>query len=119
MPDPTFTDIVVPGAKAALDWAKKASPLKDCKKVRTALARRFAGHLQVPDGILMLLSSEGQWTGAVLMKHGRATKVHHEGGRVMTIWCADHKGELACADQCVGPHAGGLAEAGGAGDQGV
>ena len=35
MPDPTFTDIVVPGAKAALDWAKKASPLKDCKKVST------------------------------------------------------------------------------------
>ena len=34
VPDPTFTDIVVPGAKAALDWAKKASPLKDCKKVR-------------------------------------------------------------------------------------
>lgn len=35
VPDPTFTDIVVPGAKAALDWAKKASPLKDCKKVST------------------------------------------------------------------------------------
>ncbi len=33
MPDPTFTDIVVPGAKAALDWAKKASPAKNCQKV--------------------------------------------------------------------------------------
>ena len=37
VPDPTFTDIVVPGAKAALDWAKKASPLKDCKKVSIAV----------------------------------------------------------------------------------
>lgn len=33
VPDPTFTDIVVPGAKAALDWAKKASPVKNCQKV--------------------------------------------------------------------------------------
>ena len=33
VPDPTFTDIVVPGAKAALDWAKKASPAKNCQKV--------------------------------------------------------------------------------------
>lgn len=33
VPDPTFTDIVVPGAKAALDWAKKASPAGNCKKV--------------------------------------------------------------------------------------
>lgn len=33
VPDPTFTDIVVPGAKAALDWAKKASPAKNCEKV--------------------------------------------------------------------------------------
>ena len=35
VPDPTFTDIVVPGAKAALDWAKKASPAKNCVKVNT------------------------------------------------------------------------------------
>ena len=35
VPDPTFTDIVVPGAKAALDWAKKASPAKNCQKVPT------------------------------------------------------------------------------------
>ena len=33
VPDPTFTDIVVPGAKAALDWAKKASPATNCEKV--------------------------------------------------------------------------------------
>ena len=33
VPDPTFTDIVVPGAKAALDWAKKSSPASNCEKV--------------------------------------------------------------------------------------
>ena len=36
VPDPTFTDIVVPGAKAALNWAKNASPLKNCQNVRTS-----------------------------------------------------------------------------------
>ena len=48
VPDPTFTDIVVPGAKAALDWAKKASPLKDCRKVRNAPPLCVAGHLEAP-----------------------------------------------------------------------
>lgn len=36
MPDPTFTDIVAPGAKTALDWAKKSSPAQNCQKVRNA-----------------------------------------------------------------------------------
>lgn len=31
-PDPTFTDIVVPGAKSALDFAKRSSPLENCAK---------------------------------------------------------------------------------------
>ncbi len=33
-PDPTFTEIVVPGAKAALEYARAASPLQACQKVR-------------------------------------------------------------------------------------
>lgn len=32
-PDPTFTDIVVPGAKSALEFAKRSSPLQNCVKV--------------------------------------------------------------------------------------
>ena len=36
VPDPTFTDIVAPGAKTALDWAKKSSPAQNCQKVRNA-----------------------------------------------------------------------------------
>ncbi len=31
--DPTFTDIVVPGAKSALDFAKRSSPVDNCAKV--------------------------------------------------------------------------------------
>ncbi|EIE20480.1 glycoside hydrolase [Coccomyxa subellipsoidea C-169] len=34
-PDPTFTDIVVPGAKSALEFAKRSSPLQNCVKVVT------------------------------------------------------------------------------------
>jgi hypothetical protein len=37
VPDPTFTDIVAPGAKTALDWAKKSSPAQNCQKVRHAV----------------------------------------------------------------------------------
>jgi hypothetical protein len=33
-PDPTFTEIVVPSAKAALEYAKAASPLQACQKAR-------------------------------------------------------------------------------------
>ncbi|KAK9917882.1 hypothetical protein WJX75_009220 [Coccomyxa subellipsoidea] len=33
-PDPTFTDIVVPGAKSALEFAKRSSPLQNCVKVK-------------------------------------------------------------------------------------
>lgn len=33
-PDPTFTDIVVPGAKSALEFAKRSSPLQNCEKAR-------------------------------------------------------------------------------------
>ena len=32
-PDPTFTEIVVPSAKAALEYAKAASPLQTCQTV--------------------------------------------------------------------------------------
>ena len=39
-PDPTFTDIVVPGAKSALEFAKRSSPLQNCVKARPAPCTR-------------------------------------------------------------------------------
>ena len=54
VPDPTFTDIVAPGAKTALDWAKKSSPAQNCQKVRNA-----GGHpiFSLPDCRLVINST--------------------------------------------------------------
>ena len=65
MPDPTFTDIVVPGAKAALDWAKNASPLKDCKKVRALFLRAWQGSWRRSLRQFRAMSSERLLTDAV------------------------------------------------------
>jgi hypothetical protein len=63
-PDPTFTDIVVPGAKSALDFAMRSSPLGNCVRVRHRTSHRAfrhvclyirAGLLIAPDSILCSL----------------------------------------------------------------